>query len=107
MAGPSSSSSLLLSLGLSDTNVYEPEMSVWHAVCGGDSDGAAHHALPPLDDHVSPRPYPTQSVDKVVFQESIPTQMRQLILYIIDDNGEVDEFVRELTFAKLLCKQFL
>ena len=63
MAGPSSSSSLLLSLGLSDTNVYEPEMSFWCAVCGGDSDGAAHHALPPLDDHVRPRPYLTQSVD--------------------------------------------
>ena len=42
----------------------------------------------------------TESVYKVVLQKSIPTQIRQLILYISDDEGYVDEFVGELTFAK-------
>ena len=35
----------------------------------------------------------------VVLQKSIPVQIRQLILYISNITGCVDEFVRKLTFA--------
>ena len=37
---------------------------------------------------------------KVVLQKSIPAQIRQLILYISNSKGQVDEFVGELTSAK-------
>ena len=46
------------------------------------------------------RSYLTQSVYKVVLQKSIPTEIRQLDLYISNDNEHIDGFVRELTFAK-------
>jgi len=49
----------------------------------------------------------TESVCKVVLQESIPAQIRQLIIHISNDEGQVDGFVRELTFAEQLCKHFL
>ena len=45
-------------------------------------------------------PYLTESVYKDVLQNSIPAQIRQLILYISNDKGDVDGFVRELTFAE-------
>ena len=35
-------------------------------------------------------------------QKSIPAQIRQRILYISNDEGYVDGFVQELTFAKRL-----
>ena len=44
--------------------------------------------------------YLTESVDKVILQKAITVQTRQLILYISDEKGWVDRFVRELTFAK-------
>ena len=43
----------------------------------------------------------------VVLQKSIPAQIRQLIFHISDDKGQVDGFVRELTFAKQLYKYVL
>ena len=49
----------------------------------------------------------TESVLTVVLQKSIPPRTRQLILYISNSKGQVDEFVREMTFAKRLYKQFL
>ena len=44
----------------------------------------------------------TQSVLKVVSQKPIPTQICQLILYISNSKGQVDEFVGDLTSAKRL-----
>ena len=51
--------------------------------------------------------YRTESVYKVVLQKSIPTQIRQLILYVSNNEGYVDEFVRELAFAERLSGHFL
>ena len=53
-------------------------------MCGTSSDRPAHL---------------TESVHTVVSQKSISSRIYQLILYIHDDKGYVDEFVRELTFA--------
>ena len=50
--------------------------------------------------------YLTESVYNVVLQTSIPEKNR-LVLYICDDKGYVDGFVRGFTFAKRLCRQFL
>ena len=47
----------------------------------------------PPDSHL------TESVTKVVVQKSTPAQIRQLILHICNNEGKVDGFVRELTFA--------
>ena len=46
--------------------------------------------------------YLTESVYNVVLQKSIPAQIRQLFLYISNDRGLVDEFVRDFCFAKRL-----
>ena len=43
---------------------------------------------------------------EVVSQKSIPTQIRQLILYISNSKGWVDGFVGELTSAKRIQKHF-
>ena len=43
---------------------------------------------------------PTECAYKVVLQKSTPAQIRQLIIYISNNKGYVDEFVRELTFRK-------
>ena len=51
--------------------------------------------------------YLTESVFKVIFRESIPTQIRQLIIHISNNKGQVDEFVRKLTYARRLYKHFL
>ena len=51
--------------------------------------------------------YPFESVCKVSLQKSIPAQICQLILYVIDDTRQVDGFVRELTFAKRLYDEEL
>ena len=51
--------------------------------------------------------YLAEIVHKVVLQKSILVQIRQLILYMSDNKGKVDEFVRELTGAKRLYKHFL
>ena len=51
--------------------------------------------------------YLTQSIFKDVLQKSSPAQIRQLILYNSNIEGSVDEFVRELTFAKRLYGHFL
>ena len=45
--------------------------------------------------------------DKVVFQKSIPPQIRQLILQMSIDRGQVDGFVGEMTFSTRLDKHFL
>ena len=50
---------------------------------------------------------PTQTVFEDVLQRLIPTQIRQLILYIRNSKGYFDGFVRELTSAKHLYKHFL
>ena len=47
-----------------------------------------------------------QSVFKVVLQKSIPTQIRQRVLYISNSKGYVDGFVEELPSAKRLYKHF-
>ena len=60
-----------------------------------------------MHDSVNPYSYLTKSLSQVVLQKSIPTQIRQLLLYISNDEGLIDGFVRELTFAKRRCKHFL
>ena len=50
--------------------------------------------------------YLTESVYKVAFQESIPPQIRQLILHCCQKE-QFDGFVRELTSEKRLHKHFL
>ena len=49
----------------------------------------------------------TESVDKVVFQMSFSARIRQLILCIGSNEGYVDAFARELTYAKRLHEHFL
>ena len=44
----------------------------------------------------------TEDVFKVILQKSIPTQIRQLILYICNSEGKVDGLVGELTSAQQL-----
>jgi len=46
--------------------------------------------------------YLTQSACKLVLHNSIPTQIRRLILYISSSKGQGDEFVGEVTSAKRL-----
>ena len=53
------------------------------------------------------RGYLTQSVLKVVLQQSIPKQIRQLIPDISNSKGYVDGFVGEMNFAKRLEKHSL
>jgi hypothetical protein len=55
---------------------------------------------------VHPKTCLAESVDKVVLQKSIPAQIRQRILYISINEGYVDGFVWELTFAERLDKHF-
>ena len=54
-----------------------------------------------------PRLYLAESVHIVFLQKSIPAQIRQLILYISNDKGEVDGYVRETTCSKQVYKSFL
>ena len=49
----------------------------------------------------------TDSVYKVVWQKSIPPQIRQLFLHINGNQEKVDGFVREMAFAKRLYQQLL
>ena len=51
--------------------------------------------------------YPTQSVYNVVLQKSIPAQICERVLYISNSEGYVDDFLRELTFAKQPDKLFV
>ena len=51
--------------------------------------------------------YLTQRGFKVVSQESIPTQIRRLILHIGQSKRQVDEFVEELTSTKRLQEHFV
>ena len=51
--------------------------------------------------------YLTESVYKLVFQKSIHTQIRQLILHVSNKNGQFDGFVQELTFAQRIHQHFL
>ena len=51
-------------------------------------------------------PYLTQIVDQVVLQESIPAQIRQLILYISNEE-DFSGFVRELTFPAQIRQYIL
>jgi len=44
---------------------------------------------------------------EVVVQKSIPTQIRQLVLYIRNSKGYVDRFWGELTSSKRLLKHFV
>ena len=48
-----------------------------------------------------------EKVFKVVLQKSIPARIRQLILYISNNEGKVEVFVGELSFAKRPYKNFL
>ena len=48
-----------------------------------------------------------QSVFKLALQKSIPTRIRQLILYISNSKGSVDEFERDSTSAKRPLKHFV
>jgi hypothetical protein len=48
----------------------------------------------------------TESVYHVVVQTSIPAQIRELTLYISENKGQVDGFVRESTFAERLHEHF-
>ena len=48
----------------------------------------------------SPQIYLTERVSDLCFKKSISAQIRQLILYISNNEGSVDGFVRKLTFAK-------
>ena len=48
--------------------------------------------------------YLTEKFRKVALQKSIPAQTHQLILHIINDKGQVDGFVREMTCAGRLDK---
>ena len=52
-------------------------------------------------------PYLTESVCENVVQKSIPARISQLIFYVSIGKGQVDEFVRELTFAKRRYEHFL
>ena len=61
------------------------------------------HHRPPSQHRVRLRRrtgYITQLFFKVVLQKSIPTQIRQLILYITYSKGCLDGFVGESTSAK-------
>jgi hypothetical protein len=49
----------------------------------------------------------SQKVSLKLLKKSIPAQIRQVILYISDNKGQVDGFVRKLTFAKRLHTHFL
>ena len=51
--------------------------------------------------------YFTECLHKVVLQKSIPAQIRQLILYISKNQGQVDEYVREFVVAKRLHQHIL
>ena len=51
--------------------------------------------------------YLTESVHNVVLQKSIPTRIRQLILYYYLCKESVDLLVRELTLAKRRYEHFL
>ena len=51
--------------------------------------------------------YLTESVYKIVLRKSSPLQIRQFILYISNDTGQVNRFVLELTFVKRLDENFL
>ena len=72
-------------------------------------------APPPETPPVTPRLRPSLrtenaflshiSVYKVVLQKSIPTQIRQLVLYISNNEGQVDGYVRGLTFVKRRYKR--
>ena len=57
--------------------------------------------------HSRRRLYLTVSVYKVVWDKSIPAQIRQLVRNISNKRGQVDGFVREWTFAKRHCEHFL
>ena len=52
--------------------------------------------------HVFSAAKSTESVSNVVLQKSIPARIRQLILYISDNQGLVDGFARKVPFAKRL-----
>ena len=49
----------------------------------------------------------SHSVFAFVLQKSIPTQIRQLVLYISSNAGSVDGFVGGVTYAKRLQKHFV
>ena len=55
----------------------------------------------------SARSYLTDSVHEVVLKMSKPVQMRQGVLYISNDKGQVDGFLGESTFAEQLHEPFL
>ena len=46
------------------------------------------------------RYYLTESFYEVVVQKSVPAPIRQRVHYVRHHEGQVDGFVRELTFAK-------
>ena len=70
-------------------------------------DPCISRATSPQRAMLPPGSYLTGSVYNVVLQKSNPAQIRQLILYIDDNRVQVDEVVRELTFAERLHEHFL
>jgi len=72
------------------------------AAHGGAADrvGRLDHRVQPALSATSPGLSHTKFFKSVC--KSIPTQIRQLILYISNSKGEVDGFVGELTSAKRL-----
>ena len=55
----------------------------------------------------SEKSYITESVRKIVWQQSIPAQICVHVLYISNNKGQVDGFVGELVFVKRFQKHFL
>ena len=51
--------------------------------------------------------YLQKSVLKIILQQSTPTQIRQLILDVVDSQGSIDGFVEELNSANRLEKHFV
>ena len=56
--------------------------------------------IDPKFDKVCLRFHRSESVYTVVLQKSTPAQLRQLILYISNNQGSVDRILRELTSEK-------
>ena len=95
--------SLSITHSLSISLTYTPSRGV-RGAAGRDKPGASPLSLSLSLSHTLS--YLTHSLFEVVLQKSIPTQTRQLILYLSNSKGSVDGYVVKLTFAKPLDKHF-
>jgi hypothetical protein len=73
-----------------------------YRVCSGREDGGVSCEL-----QAGLLSYLTKIGFKVVMQKSVSTKIRQIILYISDSKGQIDEFVGGVTVATRTCKVFL